>query len=441
MTLLTRLTHINMQPIQLVSRSQSKSRFFTIWSILWRIVYIIMIICTITNVWSIFQHLIFRMSQLAALIINPSLEGWTFCWSHLVPQLYYDSYDRLINYYFYQDTDYYAMDELENPAGRQLGPMCEYLSLSWLRWVLLMTVNIGLMTWARWCAVQPRRSFAVAVDLVSMIVLGIPLKLCVCKRACVVGRQTDTAIILLHGCSFNWSEWIPLMVPLWYSGYGRLHALSYEVESELDEEVDKIIGSYANMGACRDVANGEVCLDSDTGLSCDRMRLWLRRYIRDLPERRIIFIGHSMGGLVAKDYDQLYSSEDNKDVCAIITLGTPWQGSPFLQKSVLTWLQRFGQVDRRYWDMSEDSEHMVALRQSALKDITTSNRRFYGCITSRDDVLVPGKCGVLPIPDIRTDNYRIHVLDGVGHYVYPMIPEVWRVVDHWVKRCVNSDDE
>ncbi|RFB41299.1 hypothetical protein DZB86_10825 [Bacillus sp. RC] len=68
-------------------------------------------------------------------------------------------------------------------------------------------------------------------------------------------------------------------------------------------------------------------------------------YVQLNNKKEIIFIAHSMGGLLTKLF--IHWCDDNKkdlDVCKIITLGTPWQGAP----ESLYWI-KYGDVFPRWW--------------------------------------------------------------------------------------------
>ena len=79
-------------------------------------------------------------------------------------------------------------------------------------------------------------------------------------------------------------------------------------------------------------------------------RFELDRHFKDLhfllkDKSEIIFIAHSMGGLLTKLFIHWCSeSGNNLDVSQIITLGTPWQGAP----ESLYWL-KYGDTFPRWW--------------------------------------------------------------------------------------------
>jgi hypothetical protein len=107
-------------------------------------------------------------------------------------------------------------------------------------------------------------------------------------------RKTGPVIVCLHGLFHNPSAWILLRLRLHRAGFHNCYCPRYR--------------SFRNdiPGAIRE------------------LELELKQILEKHPEQEIIFIGHSLGGLLA-----LYLGTNNRSwpVREIVTLGTPFSGS------------------------------------------------------------------------------------------------------------------
>jgi triacylglycerol lipase len=102
-------------------------------------------------------------------------------------------------------------------------------------------------------------------------------------------------VILIHGLYHNASAWIMYRWVLRKAGFSHIYAFSYDswrpTFQELLEKLDELVE--------------EAILNS--------------------PDGRVILIGHSLGGLLCRAYVE--SAQHSRKVRAVVTLGTPHQGS------------------------------------------------------------------------------------------------------------------
>lgn len=102
-------------------------------------------------------------------------------------------------------------------------------------------------------------------------------------------------VILVHGLYHNASAWLLFRRRLAGAGYRNVYAMNYSSWKhsfgELKQQLDRLVGEVSRL----------------------------------FPDKRLILIGHSLGGLLCRSYVE--GSDGSKNVAAVITLGTPHQGS------------------------------------------------------------------------------------------------------------------
>jgi len=104
-------------------------------------------------------------------------------------------------------------------------------------------------------------------------------------------------VILIHGLYHNASAWIRFRGPLRRSGYERIYAFNYNSFGPGFQEISS------------------------------HLEQWIVEISRNFPGERIILVGHSMGGLLAKAYAGRSDHSRGPGVIAVITLGSPYAGS------------------------------------------------------------------------------------------------------------------
>lgn len=201
------------------------------------------------------------------------------------------------------------------------------------------------------------------------------------------GRAFDgpVADVLFHGSGFNRLQFLLARPLLLRSLRRRLPGLRVQVVAWDNEEFLGSDGASIKQLAERVLPD----LLGTTGV------------------RKWVFVGHSLGGLVAAELCSRVSP------VALVTLGTPWQGAPLL---------RFKRCRRlpRHEEMAPDSETLAELRRQA------SNRPLKVlCLGSRSDVLVGGDSWVLK-------GHGRAEWPWLGHYSMLAWPGVWLAVAQFV---------
>ena len=137
------------------------------------------------------------------------------------------------------------------------------------------------------------------------------------------------------------------------------------------------------------------------------------RWLADKIERiavkhnlgKIHIIGHSMGGLLAKQYIQQHGGE--RRVQSLVTLGTPHHGTPTALLGVF--LMGGGLLSRSPFQMLPRSRVIQSIRSETFpSDISLTS------IFSKGDVICPWWCSVLRNSE-RSGNIRNVAIKGIGH--------------------------
>jgi triacylglycerol esterase/lipase EstA (alpha/beta hydrolase family) len=110
------------------------------------------------------------------------------------------------------------------------------------------------------------------------------------------------------------------------------------------------------------------------GASIDDFAPQVRAAIEQLcaatGQQRVVIVGHSMGGLVARAYLRRYGAEA---VARVITLGTPHQGTALS-------LARYG-IGQNVQQMLYDSEWLRALAAGEANRNAACSAQFIPCMT------------------------------------------------------------
>lgn len=244
-----------------------------------------------------------------------------------------------------------------------------------------------------------------------------------------MGSDTRPAILLLHGSGFNWTEWL---VGIFYlcvmrrSRQGKRHRV-YTMN------YDGLLSNTAAAGI-DDHARGRVrekiqSIFADQGIGGDV----------NMASKRLIIIGHSMGGLIGEYYASQVATLDGVKVVGLFTIASPWQGSP-----LLTWLTntfnhlrvsfcgRFvnnffnTEKNKRYQQMVVGSPFLEQLRINA-----AASGRMYGFAGSSVDVMVPSPRHAPCFSTTTTTHYQSHWL---GHYALIASPFLWARIGSWLDK-------
>ncbi len=248
----------------------------------------------------------------------------------------------------------------------------------------------------------PRMTFSCIVDLALVPFAGMLLVL-----SCVgynfnptVVKKNKIPTILIHGSGFNESEWI----------VGRYFLNKEEFGSVFSFNLDKVLGNDSSMGI---------------GDHADKIRTEIKR-ISDISEStEVVLIGHSMGGMVSGYYAENYAYSDNIIVKHVITIGSPWQGTPTLNV--------VGRNTKRHREMTvqgynDDDPNFRANLVSQCLTSEREGRRCYYNIWSSTDLAVPCDYGRLTSVLMRQLKYT-----AVGHYAIIAYPCTWYQIIKWLE--------
>ena len=116
-------------------------------------------------------------------------------------------------------------------------------------------------------------------------------------RPGITAGNTGPAVVLVHGLYHNAGAWILYRKWLRNRGYDRIYAFSY---GSWKSDFQQIYGRFEN---------------------------WMAQVKQECPDAPIVMIGHSLGGLLARNYAVNHNESEHNRVRGIITLGTPFKGS------------------------------------------------------------------------------------------------------------------
>jgi pimeloyl-ACP methyl ester carboxylesterase len=203
-------------------------------------------------------------------------------------------------------------------------------------------------------------------------------------------------VLLLHGSGFNRIEW--LFGRAWLACFlpraaFSVHAIDYA--GLMSNEPAHGIDTYAHGPVRKQMQ----ALRRKTGIST-----WL-------------LIGHSMGGLVARYYDDHLAAADGITIVPGITIASPWGGSPLIEH-----ITDRDTAPVRYKQMRPGSRFLLRLRASAQKQ-----RVRYATFGSDVDAMVPGRRWSLDCdaPDV---DVSAHTFSWSGHYALIAYPPLWQDV-------------
>lgn len=174
-------------------------------------------------------------------------------------------------------------------------------------------------------------------------------------------KQGETPVLLLHGLFINRACWLWFRWALKRRGFNNLLTInlsSYHNEESLTEQVAKQV---------------------------DQLR-------HSLNVERVHIVGHSMGGVIARNYVQLRGGADKVERC--VCLGTPHAGSK-LTPFAFTPLSKV---------LVPNSDFLKRLAQAPVPEKT----RVYNIYSLKDNMVVPANSSHL-------DWSNNLVLDRIGH--------------------------
>ena len=137
------------------------------------------------------------------------------------------------------------------------------------------------------------------------------------------------------------------------------------------------------------------------------------RYVRDLTQQNgVILVGHSMGGVVCRQYRQTQASKDSMKVLSIIAMASPFAGTQAAESAV--W---FSASARQLLPGSSLLEMQQAWK-------CEDDQTVYVHILAEADTTVPDQTAF----DGHEGNMRIVKISEVGHTCMMFSEEVGRSV-------------
>jgi len=191
----------------------------------------------------------------------------------------------------------------------------------------------------------------------------------------------ERPILLIHGYLHNSTAWIYMMDELKKAGFKSVYTISLWHPFRSIPEYAALVQEKA------------------------------KKIVEETGQKNLIFIGHSMGGLVASEAALTITGED-VNVTDVVTLGSPLKGTP---------LAKIG-LGANARQMQLDSAFSQDLSARILKN--EKNIRFFEAASSLDEI-VPGKYALLG------QKGRQLLLNDLGHIGMLFSPKV----AHWI---VNS---
>lgn len=202
----------------------------------------------------------------------------------------------------------------------------------------------------------------------------------------------DETVLLLHGFFQTRNVWEVMEDRLRYDGFG---VFSFDLG-----------GLMGRLNTRRPRDLSEMIAEKLERI-CDRTGL-----------RAFHIIGHSKGGLIAREYVQHLGGASR--VKSVITLGTPHHGTP--TAAIGLTLMGLGALSRSPWDLLPNSTFVRQLKA----DIFPPQVPLVS-VHSRHDVVCPWWAAVL-MPKPGETSMRNRPVQGIGHTALTYDPGVYQVV-------------
>lgn len=265
----------------------------------------------------------------------------------------------------------------------------------------------------------PRAAFALLTDALLLPFAGILLLVALCSRRSGInfdinsvkaaGEAGKPHIMLLHGSGFNDSEWVLVKAAIGQKKYGSNSSLNF----------DGLVSNLAYMGI-EDYAH--------------KLRNEITQIKRLTGQTEFVFVGHSMGGLIGAYYAENFARDDGVSVKHVISLGTPWRGSPLLNRmghkpdienQEIT-SETYAVTPKRYQQMCEGSAFRSQLIKQAMGSEWMGDRAYYH-VASSTDYASPA-----PSSYISHDPRRQLEVSYLGHYGLVVSPRVLYQLCTWL---------
>lgn len=208
--------------------------------------------------------------------------------------------------------------------------------------------------------------------------------------------QHPETVLLLHGFFQTRNVWEVMEDRLRYDGFG---VFSFDLGGLL---------SRFNTERPADLAQR---IAEKLERICDRTGL-----------QRFHIVGHSKGGLIAREYVQRHGGD--RRVKSVITLGTPHHGTP--TAAIGVWLMGAGLLSRSPYDLLPDSPFVRRVRED-----TFPAHIPLVSVYSRHDLVCPWWASVL-VPRKGESSMANVPVEGVGHTALTWDPGVYLVIRRYL---------
>lgn len=204
--------------------------------------------------------------------------------------------------------------------------------------------------------------------------------------------QQDEAVLLLHGFFQTRNVWEVMEDRLRYDGFG---VFSFDLG-----------GLFARFNTERPQQLAEHIAEK------------LERICARTGLRSFHILGHSKGGLIAREYVQHFGGSSR--VKSLITLGTPHHGTP--TAAIGVWLMGAGVLSRSPYDLLPNSAFVRRLREDPFPGAVP-----LVSVYSRHDLVCPWWSSVL-VPRAGETSLYNRPVQGVGHTALTYDPGVYQIV-------------
>jgi pimeloyl-ACP methyl ester carboxylesterase len=220
-------------------------------------------------------------------------------------------------------------------------------------------------------------------------------------------KKDRTPILMIHGNGFNEIQWVVGRQFLSGDQYGSVFTLNLD-------------GLISNK----------------TGLGIDDYAQKVNNKITEIKtltgRNDITLIGHSMGGLVAS-YCAENLIDEKTQINQIITISSPWHGSPLLQyvtKITENFFPSLFKEPKRYRQMNNEDYFLDHLKKQVFKSEKEGKRNYYS-IYSEADLAVLGESGRLHNKAKHINN-RSKSYPFLGHFTPMVYFPLWKQIQIWV---------
>jgi len=210
------------------------------------------------------------------------------------------------------------------------------------------------------------------------------------------------AVLLLHGFFQTRNVWEVMEDRLRYDGYG---VFSFDLGGLLSRFNTERPGPLAETIAAK-----------------------IERICARTGMERFHVVGHSKGGLIAREYVQHHGGD--RRVKSLVTLGTPHHGTPTAALGV--WMMGAGVLSRSPYDLLPNSRFVQRLRTASFPPGIPLTS-----IYSRTDIVVPWWSSVL-VSTPKESHLSNRPVTGVGHTALTYDPGVYRLVREAIRAAHDA---